>query len=73
MRLDWNSRVLRMRPMRAHHEIAVAENGDIYTLTSKEETVFVGPLPIPVINDDIAILDGAGLYSPGREKNEKGP
>jgi hypothetical protein len=60
MRLDWNSRVLWERPMRAHHEIAVAENGDIYTLTSEEEVVFADFLPVPIINDYIVVLDGGG-------------
>jgi len=60
MRLDWNSRVLLERPMRAHHEIAVADNGDIYTLTSEEETVFVDLVPFPIINDYIVVLDGGG-------------
>jgi hypothetical protein len=59
MRLDWSSRVLWKTPMRAHHEISVAENGDIYTLSGAEEMVGLFGLRMPVINDYIRVLDGA--------------
>ena len=60
VKLDWNSAVVWERPMRAHHEIAVAGSGDIYTLTSEEEVVFVDLVPLPIINDYIVLLDGGG-------------
>ena len=58
MRLDWSSRVLWKTPMRAHHDIAVAENGDIYTLSGAVEMAGISGLRFPVINDYIEILDG---------------
>ncbi len=58
MRLDWSSRVLWKTPMRAHHEISVAENGDIYTLSGAEEMVSFFGLRVPVINEYIEVLDG---------------
>jgi hypothetical protein len=58
MRLDWSSRVLWKTPMRAHHDIAVAENGDIYTLSGAEEMAGISGLRVPVINEYIEILDG---------------
>jgi len=61
MRLDWESRVLWKKDMRAHHDITIAPNEDIYTLTSREEIVFMRGLPIAIINDYIVRLspDGA--------------
>jgi hypothetical protein len=59
MRLDWNSRVLWKTPMRTHHDIAVAANGDIYTLTGAEEMVTLRGVRAPVINEYIDILDGS--------------
>ncbi|MDD8025424.1 MAG: arylsulfotransferase family protein [Acidobacteriota bacterium] len=61
MRLNWDSRVLWRRDMRAHHEIAVAENGDIYTLISREEVVLIGPVPVPIIDDVLVVLSPEGV------------
>jgi hypothetical protein len=58
MRLDWSSRVLWKTPMRAHHDISVAENGDIYTLSGAEEMAGISGPRVPVINEYIEILDG---------------
>ena len=60
MRLDWNSQILWQKPIRAHHEIAVAENGDIYTLASADEVVTLDLLPVPIINDYIVVLSADG-------------
>jgi hypothetical protein len=60
MRLDWDSHILWQRKMRAHHEIAIAENKDIYTLVSSEEVVTPFSLPVPIINDDIVVMSGDG-------------
>ncbi len=59
MRLNWSSRVLWKTPMRAHHDISVAENGDIYTLTGAEEMAVLFGLRVPVVNEYIEVLDGA--------------
>jgi hypothetical protein len=58
MRLDWSSRVLWKTPMRAHHDISLAENGDIYTLSAAEEMAVISGMRVPVINEYIDILDG---------------
>jgi hypothetical protein len=60
MRVDWMSRILWSRPLRAHHEIAVAPNGDIYTLASEDEKVVIRGLPAPIINDYIVVLAADG-------------
>ena len=61
MRLDWASRILWRKPMRIHHEIAVADNQDIYTLTSREEVVRIDSLPVPLIDDYVVILSPQGV------------
>jgi hypothetical protein len=60
MRLDWDSNLKWTAPVRPHHDIAVAENGDIYVLTRKSDVVFRGCLPVPIINDYITILSANG-------------
>jgi hypothetical protein len=60
MRLDGNSHILWQQKLRAHHDIAVAENNDIYTLASSDELVFTHFLPAPIINDYIVILSSDG-------------
>ena len=60
MRLNWDSQILWQKEMRTHHEIAVAENKDIYTLTSTEEVVFTHLMPVPIINDSLVILSSDG-------------
>ncbi len=61
MRVDWASHILWQKNMRIHHDIAVAENKDILTLTSREELVFDHFLPIPIINDYIVTLSPDGV------------
>jgi len=59
MRMDWNSRILWQTPMRAHHDIAVAADGDIYTLSGSEEMALISGIRVPVINEYIEALDAA--------------
>lgn len=60
LRLDWNSRLKWRRNMRFHHDMAVDETGDIYTIASKEKFVFRAGLPFPVLVDYIVVLSAAG-------------
>jgi len=55
-RLDWDSRIKWTKKMHFHHEITVAENGDIYALASKADIVFFFGLPVPILNDYVVIL-----------------
>lgn len=59
-RLDWNSEVRWRKAMRAHHDIAIAENGDIYVLYRKDEIVFKYGIPLPILNDYVVILSPKG-------------
>lgn len=60
MRLDGDSHILWQQKLRTHHDIALAENNDIYTLASSDELVFTHFLPAPIINDHIVILSSDG-------------
>jgi len=60
VKLNWNSDVEWISRGRFHHDIAVAENGNIYSLTRKEEVAFYRGLPVPVLIDYIIILSPDG-------------
>jgi len=60
MRLDWDSDVKWVQRMRFHHDIAVTDTGDIYTVARKDEVVFMFGLPVPVLNDYIVVLSSDG-------------
>ena len=60
MRLNWDSNPKWVKKNNFHHEIAVAENDDIYTLINKKEKVSKFGLPFHVINDYIIILSPDG-------------
>ncbi len=65
LRLDWNSNIKWEKNIRCHHDIAVAENNDIYALSRKDTLVFVYGIPMPMLNDYITVLS-----SDGKIKNE---
>ncbi len=56
LKLDWNSRLVWMTEIPAHHDVAVAENGDIYLLTESVRVVESGGRKRAVLDDGIAIL-----------------
>jgi hypothetical protein len=60
VRLDWNSNIKWFQQMRFHHDIAVAENGNIYSLVRGEEIVFFAGFPIPILNDYLVVLSSKG-------------
>ncbi|MBL7131046.1 MAG: hypothetical protein ISS45_06570 [Candidatus Omnitrophica bacterium] len=60
IRLDWDSNVRWKKKMTAHHDIAIAKNKDIYTLTKKGEIVFNHGLLVAIINDYITVLSPDG-------------
>ncbi len=63
LKLDWNSRLVWMTSIPAHHDIAVAGNGDIYLLAESVRVVKSGGRERVVLDDGIAILrpDGSIL------------
>lgn len=56
LKLNWNSQLAWMTSIPAHHDIAVAGNGDIYLLTEDVRAVEVGGRKRVVLDDGIAIL-----------------
>jgi len=59
-RLDWDSNVKWEKKIPAHHDIDIAENGDIYTLTNNDDIVFLSGLPLPIKNDYIVVFSENG-------------
>ncbi len=60
VRLDWNSNIKWFQHMRFHHDVAVAENGDIYSLVREEESVSVSGYSIPILNEYVVVLSSDG-------------
>ncbi|HEX3033548.1 MAG TPA: arylsulfotransferase family protein [Thermodesulfobacteriota bacterium] len=60
IKLDWDSNIKWITKMRFHHDIAAAENKDIYTLGRKDEIVFISGLPVPILNDYVVVLSADG-------------
>lgn len=65
VRLDWNGAVKWVKKLRCHHDLDVAENGDITVLTRRDRFVAVHGFPVPV-RDDYAVT----LSSDGEIKHE---
>jgi len=60
LKLDWDSNVKWIKKMRFHHDVALAENKDIYIITRNDELVFYRGLPLPILNDRILALSPEG-------------
>ena len=59
-RIDWNSNIIWEIKIRSHHEVTVAENGDIYLLASRNKIVFLKGFPFPILDDYIYIVSAGG-------------
>ena len=60
IRLDWDSKIKWVKKIRAHHDIAIAENKDIYVLDRRDDVVFYHGLSMPILNDYIVVLSQDG-------------
>jgi len=67
LRLDWDSKIKWIRPIRAHHDITVGLNGRIYVLAREDSLQFWNGLPVPVLEDFVAV------FSPDRKMLRKVP
>lgn len=56
LRLDWASRVEWASDRRYHHDVTVAQTGDIYALTWDVLQIPCGDSTIPIVNDYVTIL-----------------
>ncbi|HNW39610.1 MAG TPA: arylsulfotransferase family protein [Candidatus Omnitrophota bacterium] len=59
-KVDWNSNLKWIIKMHVHHDLAIAQNKDIYTIVKKKEIVFEHGLPVPIYNDYIVIISADG-------------
>jgi len=62
IKLDRNSNIKWAIYMRAHHDIAITEEGDIYVLGREDSTVFRYGLPVPILDDYIAVISPDGKF-----------
>lgn len=60
IRLDWNSQWKWTIKMRFHHDIAVKENNDIYSIIREDDFVFHYGLEVPILNDSIVVISSDG-------------
>jgi hypothetical protein len=58
--LDWNSNVKWIKKMWFHHDVAVAENNDIYAIASKNGWFLKFLFPFPVEDNYIIVLSSKG-------------
>lgn len=60
LKLDWDSRVLWVAPFGAHHDIDVADNGEIYTLAAEKRQVRHQGRKLRILDDLVLILGPDG-------------
>lgn len=58
--LDWDSNIKWVRLLRCHHDLDVAENGDVYVLTRSPRVVRCHGFPLPILDDEVTILNPDG-------------
>jgi hypothetical protein len=52
---DWDSKIRWQKKGMIHHDIRTVENGDIYSLSRKDEIVWYCGIPMPITNDYIVL------------------
>ncbi len=60
LRLDRDSNLIWVFPGRAHHDLALSPEGEVFLLLSREELVSWRGIPLPVVNDLIVRLSPEG-------------
>ena len=56
LKLDWESNIEWTSDRKYHHDVTVADNGNIYALTWDVLRIPFGPATIPIVNDYVTIL-----------------
>ncbi len=59
-KLDWDSHLLWSLSLRAHHDVALADNGEIYVLVHSDEELELAGRELPIIDDDVQVLSSDG-------------
>jgi len=61
MRLDWDSKVIWSRKLRAHHDLALEPDGNIYVLSRGEAIAEkTGPGLYPIMQDGVSVVSSTG-------------
>jgi len=60
IKLDWNSKILWINKSSFHHDIDIAENGDIYSFTNDPIKILYKSKSVTILDDSITILDANG-------------
>lgn len=60
IRLDWDSTVLWERPLWAHHDADIGEDGALYVLEARRQEIWHRSLPIPIQSDYLTVLSPDG-------------
>jgi len=59
-KLDWNSNVVWTVPVAGHHDLALAENGDVYVLVVQERSIDVGGKQLTIKDNGVARISANG-------------
>lgn len=60
IRLDWSSDLVWTARMRFHHDVALAENQDIYSLIRENDSITYHDSTLPILNDCVVALSPEG-------------
>ncbi len=60
IRLDWDSKVQWKKRMRAHHDVAIDENKNLYVPVREHKVVFWHGIPVPIVRDEIVFFSPEG-------------
>lgn len=60
IRLDWSSGLVWTARMRFHHDVALAENQDIYSLIREGDFISYGNSTLPILNDCVVVFSPEG-------------
>lgn len=60
LNLAWDSNLRWVHEARFHHDVALDQKGDIFGIARKDEVVFLGWIPLPIVNDYVLILSEKG-------------
>jgi len=60
IRLDWSSNIKWKKRIRAHHDVAIGKNGDLYVPVFEHKLAFWHGIPVPIVYDNIVVLSSEG-------------